>query len=105
MTRTRFLTLALLASASFLFCNSVFAQTPTYNPAARPTFAVLPPHNLYNLPPAPATQQLPQWIFSWKSSYNNANYSSVILGSDPSRTNRTTTINIGVIPIKMVYGP
>jgi len=28
----------------------------------------------------------------------------VIVGTDPSKTNTTTTIKVGITPIKMVYG-
>jgi len=70
---------------------------------ARPMFKSIPPHNLY--PDAvPAAGQLPQWTFNWTSSFNHRNFSSVIIGTDPSTTNTTTTVQVVVIPVKMVYG-
>ena len=73
---------------------------------ARPMYKALPPHNYFPdaRNPNPAAQ-LAQWTFTWKSSHNNVTYHSVIVGSDPSTNNSTTTVTVGVIPIKMVYGP
>ena len=73
--------------------------------AARPMYKALPPHNYFpNAKPADPAVQLPQWTFSWKSSYDNRNFSTVIVGTDPSQNNTTTTVTVGIIPIKMVYG-
>lgn len=83
---------------------TAFAQQPNYDPQARPLFKALPPHNYYPSAVPPATQQLPQWTFSWKSSFNNQSYNSVILGTNPTTSDTTTTITVGIIPIKMVYG-
>jgi hypothetical protein len=72
---------------------------------ARPSYMALPPHNYFpnanNVEPA---AQLQQWTFTWTSSHNNVTYHSVIVGTDPSTNNSTTTITVGVIPIIMVYG-
>src|SRR5580704_11944934 len=72
---------------------------------ARPMFKTLPPHNYFpnekQLEPA---AQLPQWTFNWTSSFDNRQFSSVIVGTNPSTTNTTTTVTVGVIPIVMVYG-
>ncbi len=68
-------------------------------------FRALPPHNYYpNVKPADPAVQLPQWTFTWTSSYNNRTYNTVIVGSDPRSTNTTTTVTVGIIPIKMVFG-
>ena len=86
-----------------LVCLSLasFAQTPA---GVVPRFVALPPHS-YGPPQAanPAVQ-LPQFTFTWKSSYNGRTYNSVIVGTDPSTTNSSTTVTVGVIPLKMVYG-
>jgi hypothetical protein len=94
---------ALVALVCVSLTGTAFSQAPLYDPSARPMYKVLPPHNYYpNL--QPATVELPQWTFDWTSSYNNRSYTSVILGGNPSTSNATTTINVGIIPIKMVYG-
>jgi len=95
------LILTLVLVALIALPGAAFAQEA----AAHPMFRVLPPHNLYpgvnNEAPA---AQLPQWTFNWTSSFNHRNFSSVIIGTDPSQTNTTTTVTVAVIPIKMVYG-
>lgn len=66
-------------------------------------FVALPPHSYYPVQETPAAQ-LPQWTFDWTSSYNNRAYTSVFVGTDPRSTNTTTTVEVGIIPIKMVFG-
>lgn len=85
-----------------LCLGTAFAQQP-YDPQARPLFRALPPHNYYPSAVPPASQ-LAQWTFSWKSSFNNQTYNSVIVGANPASSNTTTTVTVGIIPIKMVYG-
>lgn len=93
---------ALVALACISLTGIGFAQDPS---GARPMFTTLPAHDLFpgakQVDPA---AQLPQWTFSWKSSYNSRTYNTVIVGTDPSKTNTTTTVTVGIIPIKMVYG-
>jgi len=72
--------------------------------ASHAKFAALPPHSYYPVPETPASVQLPQWTFDWTSSYDNRNFSTVIVGTDPRTTNSTTTVTVGIIPIKMVFG-
>jgi hypothetical protein len=72
--------------------------------SARPMYVTLPPHSYF---PArqdldPATQ-LAQWTYSF--TYNSQTYTDVFVGTDPSKTNTTTTVTVGIIPLKMVYGP
>jgi hypothetical protein len=100
------ITCSLLAT---LVCVSLagtaFSQAPLYDPSARAMYKALPPHN--NFPNAKRVEpsvQLPQWTFSWTSSFNNRAFKTVILGTDPASNNTTTSINVGIIPIKMVYG-
>ena len=83
--------------------GTAFAQAPTYNPSARAMYKTLPPHANPYLVVAPSCN-LTQWTFDWTSSYNNEKYESVILGTDPATTNTTTTFEVGIIPIKMVFG-
>ncbi|MFZ0285546.1 MAG: hypothetical protein WAL32_09965 [Terriglobales bacterium] len=100
---------SLIAVLVALVCVSLtgtaFSQGPIYDPSARAMYKALPPHSYF-----PTTQnndpavQLPQWTFTWTSSYNNRNYSTVIVGADPRSSDATTTVTVGIIPIKMVYG-
>jgi len=96
----RVLGLAIATAALSTLCFNVSASAQAYDPTARPMYKVLPAH--------PATQsaapaaQLSQHTFKW--TYNNQNLSAVIVGPDPATTNSTTTVTVGIIPIKMVYG-
>jgi len=89
--------LALVASAGVAFAQDV--QT------ARPMFLAVPPHSYGPVRQADPAAQLPQWTFPFTSSFNNRQYKPVIVGTDPSQNNSTTTVTVGVIPLKMVYGP
>lgn len=100
-----YLTAITVALILVSFAGTAFAQAlPQYDPSARPMFLTLPPHANPYLSEAPATTELPQWTFGWTSSHNNEKYESVILGGNPSTSNQTTTIEVGIIPIKMVFG-
>lgn len=99
------LTAAVVALILVSLAGTAFAQAPIYDPSARPMYVTLPMHSNPYLAETPASSNLPQWTFDWTSSYNNRAYSSVILGGNPSTSNQTTTIEVGIIPIKMVFGP
>jgi hypothetical protein len=71
---------------------------------ARPMFTTLPPHSYYPVKPADPSVQLPQWTFDWTSSFDNRNFSTVIVGVDPRTPNASTTVTVAIFPIKMVYG-
>lgn len=71
-------------------------------PAAQPKFVTLPIHPNPYKAATPATTGLPQWTFTF--TYNGSNYSDVFVGTDPSKTNTTTNIKWGIIPLKMVFG-
>lgn len=71
----------------------------------RPMYKALPPHDYsLNSQPLDPAVQLPQWTFTWESSYDNQTFNTVIVGADPSKTNTATTVTVAIIPIKMVYG-
>lgn len=70
---------------------------------AHAKYLAVPAHSYYPQENTPAVS-LPQWTLSWKSSYDNRNFSSVIIGADPATSNTTTKITVGIIPIKMVFG-
>lgn len=96
----RVLGLAIATAALSTLCFNVSASAQAYDPTARPMYKVLPAHPATRSA-APAAQ-LPQHTFTW--TYNKQNLSAVIVGPDPATTNSTTTITVGIIPIKMVYG-
>jgi len=97
---------ALLLALTFVSLTGMaFAQEQSFDPS-HAMYVTLPPHSYYTVPDPndPAITPLPQWTFNWKSSFDNQQFSSVIVGTDPSKTNVTTNIKWGIIPIKMVYG-
>jgi len=98
--RCRSLGLFVAIVALSSLCFTVSASAQAYDPTARPMYKVLParPANQNSAPAA----QLPQHTFSY--TYNSQNIHAVIVGPDPATTNSTTTIPVGIIPIKMVYG-
>src|SRR5579872_541966 len=89
----RFCVVMLCAVVLFSLSSIAFAQEIQ---GARPMFRALPPHGIANAEQNPAVA-LPQWTFS------SGVTPAVIVGTDPSKTNTTTTIPVGIIPIKMVY--
>jgi len=93
----------LVALACMSLVGTAFSQEPLYDPSARGVFTALPPHSYYPTV-LPTTPPLTQWTFTWKSSFDNRTFSSVFVGTDPSTHNAATTISVGIIPIKMVYG-
>src|SRR5579872_3966944 len=82
-----------LFAALLSFAGSAIAQNVQ---TAQPMFRALPPHSYYPTDSTPAAA-LPQFTFSQGVT------PAVIVGTDPSKTNTTTTIPVGIIPIKMVY--
>lgn len=93
--------LALLAIVCALcFTATLSAQEPVYDPSAKARFVVRTPGPAIerNEPVTPLTQ------FTYKWTYSGQNLTATIVGTDPSKTNTTTTIKVGIIPIKMVYG-
>src|SRR5215469_6607608 len=90
--------LALLTGASL---SAIASQTA---PAAeaRPMFKVLPPHGDAVLRPH-AGSPLSLKIWYGNLNYNGVDYPYDMLGTDPSKTNKTTTIKTYIIPIRMIY--
>jgi hypothetical protein len=84
--------------------GTALAQEPIFDPSAKPMFVTLPPHANPYLPAGVPATNLTQWTLNWKSSYNNRSYTTVIVGDDPASHNNTTTVEVGIVPIKMVYG-
>jgi hypothetical protein len=96
---------SMIAALVALFCVSLAGFGVAQDiQSAQPIFTTLPPHSYYPVKPADPAAQLPQWTFAWTSSFDNRNFSSVIVGADPRTSNTTTTVTVMVFPIKMVYG-
>jgi hypothetical protein len=98
--RCRALGLFVAVAALSSLCFTVSASAQAYDPTARPMYKVGKggPANPSSAPAA----QLPQHTFSYN--YNGQTISAVIVGPDPATTNSTTTIGVGIIPLKLVYG-
>ncbi len=91
-----------LIAALLLTCSlaGIASAQDSESPSPRGIYLAVPPHSYY--PVAPSNKQLTQWTY--KFTYNGQKYSPVIVGTDPSKTNVTTTTPVFIIPIKMVYG-
>jgi hypothetical protein len=84
--------LALMACASIAFAQS--------NPYVGPRYVAIPPHS-YG-PIEHAAGQLTQWTYTF--TYNGTKYTPVIVGTDATKTNTTTTTPVFIVPLKLVYG-
>jgi hypothetical protein len=98
----RFATLTTIA-ALVLACASLvsiaFAQdAPETKPRAM--YLSIPPHSYY--PVIPSGDQLTQWTYSF--TYNGQRYTPVIVGTDATKTNTSTTTPVVIVPIKLVFG-
>jgi hypothetical protein len=88
---------ALLLSLSSIAIAQDAENSSYMNP--RPLFRVLPPHGA---PTLATGKQLVQWNGSFTDrTHKKINFTMV--GTDPSKTNVTTTITVWVIPIKFVF--
>ncbi|HUA77345.1 MAG TPA: hypothetical protein VMA86_06710, partial [Acetobacteraceae bacterium] len=99
--KTSLVTLATLAIASIL---PLAAQTASAGQtSAVPMFVVLPEHgSIHHYAQGHAPAALQTWDGSFK--YNGVTKKYVMVGTNPAKTNTTTTITIYILPIKMVYG-
>lgn len=89
------LLLAILALASVV----VAQDNPFPNPT--PAFTVLPQHPQAEESGSPAAQ-----VTQWNGSFTDltkVKRTFTMIGTDPSKTNSTTTVKVLVIPIKMVF--
>jgi hypothetical protein len=67
---------------------------------SRGMYLAIPPHSYF--PVAPSSEQLTQWTY--KFTYQNRKYAAVIVGTNVTDTNKTTTTPVVIIPIKLVFG-
>ena len=96
------ITFAMLAVLALHGSPTAVAQDSNSS-GAIPMFKALPAHSYYQVNAQAPAAALPQWTFNF--THKHKNYNDVFVGTDPSSTNTTTTIQWGIIPIKMVYGP
>jgi len=94
-----FAALAMLAWASL---GGVKLADDDQDSTAKPMFVTLPPRYLANVL-APATPTVTNRAGSF--TYQGTKYNFVMVGTDPSTTNETTTITAYLIPIKFFVGP
>src|SRR5271170_3007453 len=66
----------------------------------RGMYLAIPPHSYY--PVVPSSDQLTQWTYSF--TYNSQKYTPVIVGTNATNTNKSTTTPVVIIPIKLVFG-
>jgi len=94
-------TITLIAGLLVIGCfvSAAFAQDETA-PQGRATYLALPPHSYF--PVEQSSNKLTQWTYSF--TYNGNKYTPVIVGTDPRKTNVTTTTPVFIIPVKLVYG-
>lgn len=95
----RFSIVTVLAALVVTCASIAFAQNPY--PNARPMF--LAGSNPAAAPPA-GSPNLTQWNGSF-TDLTQQQINFVMVGTDPAKTNVTTTIPVEIIPLKMVYGP
>jgi len=92
---TRLVFLAALAVAGLLSLSALAHTRP------EPRFVVVPNH--FNRAPRNPSSTLPQWSGSFTDlTHKTIHYTMV--GTDPSKTNTSTTVPVVLVPIKMVYG-
>lgn len=92
---------ALVALTAVSLTGAAFAQDQSFDPS-HAKFERIPPHSYFAVSNGPDVTPLTQWTFTF--TYNGGKYSDVFVGTDPSKTNTTTNIPWGIIPIKMVFG-
>jgi len=83
--------------AVLAYAGIAFAQA---NPNAGAHFLAIPPHSYY--PVEHSADQLTQWTYDF--TYNGTKYTPVIVGTNATNTNTSTTTPVFIIPIKLVYG-
>jgi len=90
----------ILLLAGLLTASAAFAQ---YNSAVRPRYEALPPHSYYPFTLNTASTPLVQWNGKF-TDLTHQNITFTMVGTDPHKTNVTTTVPVVIVPIKFVYG-
>jgi hypothetical protein len=94
----------LVVSVALTVCNlSIAALAQDQNiDHSHAIYTRIPPHSYFPVSNGPEVTPLTQWTFTF--TYQGTKYSDVFVGTDPSKTNTTTNVPWGIIPIKMVFG-
>jgi hypothetical protein len=92
------LTAALVLACTCL-ASVAFAQDAT-DSKPRAMYLAIPPHSYY--PVEKSADQLTQWTYHF--TYQGNKYSPVIVGTDATKTNSSTTTPVFIIPVKLIYG-
>jgi hypothetical protein len=87
-----------LSLACMSFAGGATAQDNSQKQGPTPKFVTLPPHYVEGIT-EPATK-ITNWTGSFKSGRKTYNFS--MIGTNPATTNTTTTINVYIIPIKVI---
>jgi hypothetical protein len=96
--KRRFSIFTLLAALLVVCIASIAFAQDSDSSVSVPRFVVLPPHPATIKSPAAS---LPVWNGSF--TFNGTKYNFQMVGTDPSKTNKTTRVKSYIIPIKMVY--
>jgi len=100
--KSRFLLSVLLSAFIALSSVSTLAAQENRYPDAKPMFKAGPPHRNIAVRNSPTGN-----LVQWKGKFIDITHKTVtftMVGTDPTKTNVTTTIPVLIIPIKMVYG-
>jgi hypothetical protein len=96
---TKLISLGLFASASLL----PIAAQPASAADARPMYLVLPPHGAgHQAAPGHHPAALQTWAGS--ITYKGLTHDYTMVGTNPKKSNATTTVTVYLIPVKLVYG-
>jgi len=99
--KARFASLALLATT--VAASLVVGGAADAAQKAKPMFTTIPANAPGHIAPIFPPANLSQWSGSFTDQHGN-NVTFVMVGTDPHNTNTTTTVNVVLIPIKMIYG-
>jgi hypothetical protein len=83
-----------LSALLVVACAAFAADGPIH-----PRYVVLPQHGTTNASVPPATLQ------TWTGHISGSSYPYIQVGTDPSSTNVTTTVNVFIIPVKICVTP
>src|ERR1700685_3709899 len=93
-----FTLLAVVALASCLASVALAQDDAAAKPRA--LYLAIPPHSYYAV--EPSSDQLTQWTYNF--TYKGTKYAPVIVGTNATNTNKSTTTPVVIIPIKLVFG-
>jgi len=97
----RFAAVTLIAAVALAGCLAGVASAQEDGSAKpRAMYLAVPPHSYY--PVEPSTSQLTQWTYHF--TYQGTKFTPVIVGTDATKTNSSTTTPVVIIPVKLIFG-